>query len=43
MNKKNTMKVEMQVKLAAEQLVAQYQAETLPRSVKRILLESFKG
>ena len=32
----------MQAKLAAEQQLAKYQAETLPRSIKPILLESFK-
>ena len=33
----------MQAKLAAERQVAQYQAETFPKSVKPILTGSFKG
>ena len=33
----------MQARLAAEQRVAQYQADTLPRSVKPTPPENFKG
>ena len=37
------MWAEIQVRFAAKQRVAQYQAETLPRSVKPTPPESFKG
>ena len=38
-----SMQAEMQARLAEKNQVAQYQAETFPRSVKPTPLESFKG